>query len=124
MRVEVTTFRSLSGGTGDGKTQVSVGVLGIDEEFVQELDARVPVARLTSEDARGPNLLQPLVDVNITELSDSRFVLTGTEIRGASRFAQGWSCHVLFPHDEVGGIADNVSTSARADNKPGASTTR
>lgn len=115
MRVEVTTFRSLSGRTAaatEDKTPVSVGILGIDEEFVQELDARVPVARLAPEGARGRNLLPPLVDVNITELSDSRFVLTGTEIRGASRFAHGWSCYVLFPQDQADDVADNASASA------------
>ncbi|CAM2159360.1 conserved protein of unknown function (plasmid) [Pararobbsia alpina] len=104
MRVEVTTSRTSPWPSSSKESQgayVVLGVLSVETEAVSELNAEVPVARLRGDAEADGELLPPLVDAKITELSDSRFALTGMEIRGASRFAQAWYCEVRVTHADV-----------------------
>jgi hypothetical protein len=84
----------LSDGNSDQQTTTS-GELTIESELVGELAAQVTVARLRADGAtKSDNLLTPLMDAKLTELSDDTFALTGVEVRGAARFAQAWYCKV------------------------------
>jgi hypothetical protein len=95
MRVQVTTMR-LNGRflseTDSQQQNTTSGELTVESELVAELEAQVTVARLRTADSG--ELLPPLVDARVTELSDDTFALTGVEVRGAVRFAQAWYCKV------------------------------
>ncbi|CAB3807023.1 hypothetical protein [Pararobbsia alpina] len=98
MRVKVTTMRlngqPLSDGNSDQQTTTS-GELTIESELGGELATHVTVARLRAHGTTTPGeLLAPLMDAKLTELSDDTFALTGVEVRGAARFAQAWYCKV------------------------------
>ncbi|CAB3805844.1 hypothetical protein [Pararobbsia alpina] len=98
MRVQVTTMRlngqPLSARNSDQQTAIS-GELTIEAELVGELATQVTVARLRpGGTTKSDELLAPLVDAKLTELSDDSFALTGVEVRGAARFAQAWYCKV------------------------------
>ncbi|CAB3797140.1 hypothetical protein [Pararobbsia alpina] len=98
MRVQVTTMRlngqPLTDDNSDQQTTTS-GELTIDSELVGELAAQVTVARLKADGTtQSDELLTPLVDAKLTELSDDTFALTGIEVRGVARFAQAWYCKV------------------------------
>jgi hypothetical protein len=97
MRVQVTPMR-LNGRLLteiDSRRNVTLGELTVESELVAELGAQVAVARLKAGGTTKPeDLLPPLVDAKVTELSDETFALTGVEVRGASRFTQAWYCTV------------------------------
>ena len=110
MRVQVMTMR-LNGvllSDTDSQRNVTLGELTVESEQVAELQAQVAVARLRTGGTKEPgDLLPPLVDAKVTELSDETFALTGVEVRGASRFTQAWYCtvHVGEPVAEEEEIA-------------------
>jgi hypothetical protein len=100
MRVQVTTMR-INGQplpTNDPELQATrSGELTIESELVGELETQVTVARLRTHGmAKSDELLAPLVDAKLTELSEDTFALTGVEVRGASKFAQAWYCKVYL----------------------------
>jgi hypothetical protein len=79
----------------DSQQHFTLGELTVESERVAELGAQVVVARLKAGGAtESADLLPPLVDAKVTELSDETFALTGVEVRGASRFTQAWFCTV------------------------------
>jgi hypothetical protein len=115
MRVQVTTMRHngrLLSESDAGRQNTASGELTIESELVSELAAQVTVARLrTDGKVASGELLSPLVDAKLTELSDDTFALTGVEVRGASRFAQAWYCKVHVWKPIIAGV-DASSLSA------------
>ncbi len=92
MRAQITPMRllgRLADGREESKPSAMSGDLVIESEFVDELGATVTVARLrTDSSVSASELLQALVNVKVTELSDEAFAPTGVEVRGASKFVQ------------------------------------
>jgi hypothetical protein len=117
MRVHVTTLR-VNGqpvSSDDADRPTTLGELTIESESDSALGTPVTVARLRGQSVDPKELLAPLIDAKLTELSDDTFALTGVEVRGASRFAQAWYCKVDLWKPVVPDIGDTLDRGQAGD---------